>query len=199
MNCLDPAEIPTIQPFDVDTFEDKDHLGNKVDASAVQICGFHPKKTLAYPLNFNFHIFLLFMGFLLQEVTGFEILKEKNDLQLLQAATPVSVEEQELAWEQCSAVYNVILAAIIGTVIVVHFAFLLHALWGAIKRACIKQTHLRTHGADEVGEDEVPLTYTPNYVWYAGDGKIPLKGLAQEDFIDFERYAHFVYAQSHEP
>nr|CDS17948.1 hypothetical protein EgrG_001073600 [Echinococcus granulosus] len=158
MNCLDPAEIPTIQPFDVDTFEDKDHLGNKVDASAVQICGFHPK-----------------------------------------AATPVSVEEQELAWEQCSAVYNVILAAIIGTVIVVHFAFLLHALWGAIKRACIKQTHLRTHGADEVGEDEVPLTYTPNYVWYAGDGKIPLKGLAQEDFIDFERYAHFVYAQSHEP
>ncbi|EUB55379.1 hypothetical protein EGR_09756 [Echinococcus granulosus] len=176
MNCLDPAEIPTIQPFDVDTFEDKDHLGNKVDASAVQICGFHPK-----------------------EVTGFEILKEKNDLQLLQAATPVSVEEQELAWEQCSAVYNVILAAIIGTVIVVHFAFLLHALWGAIKRACIKQTHLRTHGADEVGEDEVPLTYTPNYVWYAGDGKIPLKGLAQEDFIDFERYAHFVYAQSHEP
>ncbi|KAL5110147.1 hypothetical protein TcWFU_003758 [Taenia crassiceps] len=114
------------------------------------------------------------------------------------AATPVSMEEQELAWEQCSAVYNVILAAIIGTVIVVHFAFLLYALWDAAKRACFKQTHLRTHGADEVGEDEVPLTYTPDYVWYARDGKVPLRGLTQEDFIDFERYAHFVYAQSHE-
>lgn len=43
MNCLDPAEIPTIQPFDVDTFEDEDRLGSKTDAEAVQICGFHPK------------------------------------------------------------------------------------------------------------------------------------------------------------
>lgn len=92
-----------------------------------------------------------------------------------------------------------IFAVIIGTVIVVHFTFLLYALWHATKRACIKQTHLRIHGADEVGEDEAPLTYTPDYVWYARDGKIPLQGLTQEDFIDFERYAHFVYAQSHEP
>ncbi|VDK39128.1 unnamed protein product [Taenia asiatica] len=157
MNCLDPAELPTIQPFDVDTFEDVDRLGNKLDSQAMQICGFHPK-----------------------------------------AAKPVSVEEQELAWEQCSAVYKVILAAIIGTVIVVHFAFLLYALWDAARRACIKQTHLRTQKADEVGEDEIPLTYTPDYVWYARGGKVPLKGLTQEDFIDFERYAHFVYAQSHE-
>ncbi|KAL5966051.1 hypothetical protein TSMEX_006224 [Taenia solium] len=164
MNCLDPAEIPTIQPFDVDTFEDVDRLGNKLDSEAMQICGFHPK--------------------------------DRRDF--FQAATPVSMEEQELAWEQCSAVYNVILAAIIGTVIVVHFAFLLYALWDAARRSCIKQTHLRTQEADEVGEDEIPLTFTPDYVWYARDGKIPLKGLTQEDFIDFECYAHFVYAQSHE-
>ncbi|VDM17870.1 unnamed protein product [Hydatigera taeniaeformis] len=163
MNCLDSAEIPSIQPFDVDTFEDEEHLGNESDIGAMQICGFHPK-------------------------TGSP----------LQAATPISIEEQELAWEQCSAVYNVALVTVVGVVILVHLAFLFYALWGAIKRACVNQTHLRTEGVDVVGEDETPLTYTPEYVWYVKDGKLPLKGLTQEDFIDFERYAHFVYAQSHE-
>ena len=71
------------------------------------------------------------------------------------------------------------------------------AAWRAIKQACIKQTHLRTADAEQM-KNETPLTYTPEYVWYAGDGKKPLKGLTQDDFIDFERYAHFIYAQSHE-
>lgn len=93
--------------------------------------------------------------------------------------------------------YNLLFWIVIAVILISHFGVFLVVLYRAVKRACIKQIQLQTSDAEQI-RIETPITYTPEYVWYAGDGKRPLKGLKQEDFLDFERYAHFIYARSHE-
>ncbi|VDD82583.1 unnamed protein product [Mesocestoides corti] len=157
MNCLDAPEIPTIQAFDVATFEDFEYSTNNAGIEDVQICGFHPMAT-----------------------------------------APLSVEEQEALWETFTGVYTSVFLLAICTVIGFHVGLLLKELWKSGKKTFLKKIFLRAGQAEKSPAMGDILAFTPHYVWFTNGDKQAFAGLTQDDFVDFERFAHFIYAQSHE-
>ncbi len=116
----------------------------------------------------------------------------------------MTIEAQQLAWEQCSRVYLILLAFSISIVLLAHFGFLLVALWRGMKGACLRATHLRTRRAEDSegiptrdGTGEL-LTFSPHSAWHMKSGRQEVRGLTPEEFLYFERFADFVYGQSHE-
>lgn len=115
------------------------------------------------------------------------------------------LEIQELNWQRCKRIYDVLLVIAIFIVVLVHLLFLIDILRAKVKRAYQKQTHLQI-------EEELDVKQKPNSMVAmtslsptdrtstttsstAEDRQFP-KGMTQEDYIDFERYERFIYAHA---
>ncbi|VDL16527.1 unnamed protein product [Hymenolepis diminuta] len=171
MQCIDSAEFPAVVTYEKDTFED-DLLHIKMEGeSELLVCGYHPK-----PPN------------------------------------PVSLESQELDWLRCNQIYEIIFIVTIAIVVLVHLQFIVDFLQVRIKRAYYKQTHLHTEEGEKENleskmESDLTVSSTPfpttaTKTSTTKTSKVLnfqlLNGMTQEDYIDFERYEHFIYTHARE-
>lgn len=102
-----------------------------------------------------------------------------------------------------------IFAAAVIVVLLAHFGFFLAFLWDRVVNIARFSTAGTTSSPSQAtwlptrDGDDVILTFTPSYVWFANEGVglsggvEKVAGLTEEDFAYFERLANFVYDQSH--
>ncbi|KAM7532827.1 hypothetical protein Aperf_G00000129145 [Anoplocephala perfoliata] len=169
MQCVDDAEFPTSVTHEKDTFEDEVQHAEASNKSQLLVCGYHPK-----------------------------------------APDPVSLEIQELNWQRCKRIYDILLIIAIFVVVLIHLQFLIDILCVKVKRAYHKQTHL--HVEEEEKEETLndkqkptsmaaktspsPIVRTSTSTSSTVEDRQLPKGMTQEDYIEFERYEHFIYAHA---
>nr|CDS26699.1 expressed conserved protein [Hymenolepis microstoma] len=172
MQCVDRADFPTVVTYEKEGFED-DLVPIRVKSDIEPlVCGYHPS-----------------------------------------TPNPVSLEGQELDWKRCNRIYEIILIIAVGIVVLIHLQFIITSLQAKIKRTQYKQTHLHTGEKEKKHSEKKPesdLTVTSSTFPATTTDKTSINknskvlkirfpdGMTQEDYVDFERYEHFIYTHARE-